>query len=130
MRTFALLFVFAASAPAQPPCPCPPDLSGEWPTGTWKSDADGHTGPLSATFVKSGEGQYRVTFRGRFWRFFPFRYNVTLDVVGQAGDSACLAGSSRLPLFGTFHYQARASANEFVATYTSGKDHGTFSLRR
>jgi len=112
------------------PCPCPPDLSGAWTTGKWESQSTSHNGPLSAHFEKLGPTQYRVTFRGKFFRFIPFRYGVTLDVVGQAGDRVLLAGSSRLPLFGTFQYNASASTCDFVATFSSGSDSGTFTLRR
>jgi hypothetical protein len=109
---------------------CPPDLSGDWPCGRWHSDSNDHQGPLRATFTRINDTRYRVVFRGRFALIVPFRYAVTLDVVGHSGDAVLLSGSSRLPLFGTFHYSAEATRCEFRATFQSRNDHGTFELRR
>jgi hypothetical protein len=118
------------AAPAPPPAAPAIDLTGEW-SGTWHSCPSGHSGPLHATFCKACDTTYRVTFTGRFWKVFPFRYTVCLNVTGQEGDKLLLAGDANLGhLMGTFHYQADATDCEFHATYQSCRDHGTFCLRR
>lgn len=108
---------------------CPPDLTGKW-SGCWESICTGHHGPLHAKFCKVDDCHYRVRFHGRFFKIVPFMYSVTLNVTGQAGDKVLLAGESRVPLFGTFHYHAEADACHFDATYSSCKDHGKFTLSR
>ncbi|NDC62978.1 MAG: hypothetical protein EBZ59_03110 [Planctomycetia bacterium] len=106
------------------------DLSGRW-VGRWESRSSGHSGPLSATFTRCGETEYRVTFRGRFLAIVPFRYSVVLDVVADDGDSVRLAGRSYLGrMFGTFAYEATADACRFDATYSSRKDEGAFRMTR
>jgi hypothetical protein len=126
---FPLLLVLLVETPVRAGQPCP-DLSGRWPSGCWQSDATGHKGPLRATFRPQEDGDYRVTFRGRFWGVIPFLYSITLHVTGQQGDRVMLSGSSNLPLFGTFTFTGEASATEFNATYESRNDRGVFHLSR
>jgi len=105
------------------------DLSGCW-SGHWVSCTNGHKGPLHATFTRIDDTHYRANFRGRFWKFFPFRYSVTLQVI-EEGDVVHLAGSSYLGrIMGTFHYQAEATSRDFSATYNSCKDNGKWVLSR
>jgi hypothetical protein len=106
-----------------------PDLSGSW-SGTWQSDSSGHHGPMNARFESSGDGSYRVTFTGRFFKVFPFRYTANLQVTGVEGGKVVLEGSQRLIGFGTFQYHATANADHFTATYQARRDHGQFLLTR
>lgn len=116
--------------PATAECPCPVDLSGRW-HGCWISDKNGHHGPLNATFRKTGDSCYRVTFTGRFWKVFPFIYSVNLNVTEVRDGSVVLTGSSQLgPVLGSFQYNAEATANSFEAHFTSKGDHGRFLLKR
>jgi len=86
---------------------------------------------MRATFCRINENYYRVNFRGRFWKIFPFRYSVTLRVVGESDGTVKLAGSSHLGrLMGTFYYRATVSGTKFSATYSSKKDNGTFTMWR
>jgi hypothetical protein len=71
-----------------------------------------------------------VDFTGRFAKVIPFRYSVVLNVVGTAGDTTFLAGQSRLPIFGTFQYQAAATPTSFQATYRHRRYSGQFLLQR
>lgn len=106
------------------------DLSGAW-SGYWVDGNSGHSGPLRATFCQCADGRYRAVFTGRFWKVIPFRYSVVLDVTAQDGDKLILSGESHLGLlFGTFTYDARADATDFVADYSSRRYHGQFVLRR
>lgn len=108
---------------------CPVDLCGKW-SGKWESCTSGHTGPLHARFRKLDDCHYHVAFHGRFWKVFPFRYTVTLNVTGQEGDRIFLSGERRLLFFGTFQYTAEATACDFHASYCAKKDQGTFTLTR
>lgn len=106
------------------------DLSGEW-CGYWISCTSGHKGPLRATFCRVCANQYEATFSGRFFKVFPFRYRVTLNVVSDDGQTVVLAGSSYLGrMFGTFTYQATATSCHFNSNYDSCKDNGRFVLSR
>lgn len=106
------------------------DLSGSW-SGHWQSCSSGHQGPMNATFCKIDDAHYRVDFRGRFFKVFPFRYSVTLNVVSQTEDAVELAGSSYLGrVFGTFHYRATVRDNCFTASYSSCKDCGKFVMQK
>lgn len=105
------------------------DLTGSW-KGSWYSCKSGHKGPMRAEFCRLSNGDYRVDFKGRFFKVFPFRYSVVLQVVEES-DVVKLRGSSYLGrMFGTFCYSATADACSFKANYTSKKDHGIFSLTR
>lgn len=106
-----------------------PELSGSW-SGTWQSDSSGHHGPMKAHFQPTGDAAYQVTFTGRFFKVFPFRYSTTLQVTGTEGDKVILEGSQRLIGFGTFHYHAKADAHSFPATYSARRDQGQFNLDR
>ncbi|QVL31498.1 hypothetical protein KIH39_22035 [Telmatocola sphagniphila] len=123
------LLFFGSFARAQEPVLGSNSLSGSW-TGTWLSTDSGHKGPLKAELIDQGNGAYQAKFRGRFFAVIPFRYNVTLNVVQQNGNQTTLAGSSRLPFFGTFQYSAVSDGQSLNAEYTSRSDHGQFQLRR
>src|SRR5262245_39283165 len=106
LRSFVLTIIFLAlpgAARAQ-------ELAGRWSSGHWVDTKKGHTGPLKADFEPCGPDAYRVTFTGKFWKVIPFRYTVTLNVTGRAGDRVFLTGQQQIPIFGTFHYQAEATA--------------------
>ena len=105
------------------------DLSGSW-SGTWQSDSSGHHGPMNARFEPSGDGSYRVTFTGRFFKVFPFRYTANLQVTGTEGNKVVLEGNQRLIGFGTFQYHATADADHFTATYQARRDQGQFLLTK
>lgn len=122
---FGLVALSLAARPA-----AATDLSGSW-CGYWVSCTSGHKGLLRANFCKICENQYQADFSGRFFKVFPFRYSVVLNVVSDDGQNVVLAGSSYLGrMFGTFTYQANANACSFVSNYYSCKDDGKFVLSR
>jgi hypothetical protein len=120
----SLLAVLAAARACEPV-----DLSGKW-HGSWKSCETGHHGPLNATFCKLGDDSYQVRFTGRFFVALPFRFTVPLQVTGREDGRVFLSGAPRLPLFGTFHFEAVATECDFTATYCSRNDRGRFVLSR
>jgi hypothetical protein len=105
------------------------DLSGSW-SGYWISDSTGHRGPLRCTLTPLSDGSYQADFSGRFFKILPFRYSVILSVL-QDGDTVYLSGAHQLGRrLGTFYYNAEADSCNFVASYSSCKDHGRFVLSR
>ncbi len=117
-----LLLLFPAAANAI-------DLSGCW-SGTWNSCQTRHRGPLSAEFVRLGENQYEVFFRGRFFKVLPFQYSVVMTAAMQDGVVQ-LSGSQYLGrMFGTFTFTAAATDCQFNANYSSCEDSGQFCLTR
>lgn len=120
---FFSTLVFASQAQAT-------DLSGYW-QGGWNSCSSGHKGVLRATFCRVSPAAYQVNFTGRFFKLFPFRYSVVLNVVSDDGQTVQLQGSSYLGrMFGTFHYNATVTNDCFNASYTSCKDDGWFRLSK
>lgn len=108
---------------------CAVDLSGSW-SGYWISDSTGHRGPLRCNLTLLNDGSYQASFSGRFFKVIPFRYSVNLDVI-QDGDTVTLVGDQVLGRrLGTFHYDAEATCQDFVASYSSCKDQGRFVLTR
>jgi hypothetical protein len=106
------------------------DLTGNW-SGHWSDTKSGHTGPLRAVFRPCDEDHYRVTFSGRFFKVFPFRYTVILSVADREADRIFLTGEQNLgPLFGTFTYTSEADADRFAAHFCSRRYQGDFFLRR
>lgn len=104
--------------------------AGCW-SGEWKSCDTGHRGPMKAKLVECGEGKYRADFKGRFFKIIPFRYSVTLDVVGKDDETITLGGSSDLGrVFGVFQYSATVTDASFHAEYESKRYTGTFSMSR
>jgi hypothetical protein len=117
------------------PCCQAVDLSGGGWSGRWSSCTTGHNGPLRARFKKLDNCHYRVTFYGRFRVVIPFRYAMTMTVVGQEGDKVFLSGSSQVPFYGLFHFNGWATEQQFDADYWSEKkcevkDRGKFVMSR
>jgi len=128
--SLAILISTTTAVRAADPLPCSPDLSGHW-VGCWKSDKNGHRGPLRATFTKVSDSCYRVRFFGRFFKVIPFTYAVNLTVTATHGDHVTLAGSLLLgPVLGAFHTSAVATESSFRAQFTSKGDQGQFLLNR
>lgn len=108
-----------------------PDLSGDW-CGSWVSCVNGHKGPMRASFCRQCDGNYKVTFTGRFCKLIPFRYSTVLNVTGYTDGVVYMSGSQYLgPIFGTFSYNAWANDRQFASGYNAGsKDQGQFTLSR
>jgi hypothetical protein len=134
MLSLLAILAFPAVSFAQTPgvytpgSPQVPDLSGKW-CGYWISDKNGHNGPLNATFKPHGCDSYRVTFSGRFAKVIPFRYTTTMNVLGTGDGVVTLTAEKRLGL-GSFRTTATATATNFDANFTSGRDDGRFVMTK
>jgi len=115
------------AAGAHPPAP---DLRGRW-QGVWVSDVNGHTDELRCVIEPKADGTYRARFHAKYRKVLSFGYTVVLTVQPQ-GNGFAFRGDANLGWYagGLYHYEGRADATNFVATYSCKYDHGTFRLAR
>ncbi len=131
-----LFLVATNETTAQQPCPCQNQndtatsvLDGQW-RGHWLSGTTGHRGRLNGSFVQLDSQHVRADFRGTFAKVIPFRYRPVLDIVYSEPNLMIVQGSKKLPLVGTFHYQATISGNYFDGTYQSRRDQGVWRMSK
>ena len=104
-------------------------LNGNW-SGGWKSCSTGHRGRMNAEFCRIDATHVQANFRGTFAKIIPFRYRPVLDIVHEEPGLMVISGSKKLPLVGSFQYDATVTGNQFNATYRSRRDHGYWNLQR
>ena len=106
------------------------DLQGPW-TGSWSSDASGHTGKLRCVVTKADDGFYRARFHAKYRKVLSFGYTVPLKVE-PAGDSFNFRGEADLGWLagGVYQYDGHADVTNFFSNYSSKYDHGTFQMAR
>jgi len=110
----------------------PTNAEGPW-LGTWKSDVNGHTGPLWCIVEPSSDRRGSYDFRYcAGWGFLEFGdYTHTVPAKPKADGSMKLSGEMELPGgFGTYMVTGKLTRDTFSATYRSAEDHGTFFLKR
>jgi hypothetical protein len=120
-----------AAASADLPQP-PANAEGPW-LGTWKSDVNGHTGPLWCIVQPNPDrpGEYDFRYRAG-WGALKFGdYTHTTPAKPAADGSLKLIGEMDLPGgFGTYQVEGRLTRDSFTATYQSDGDRGTMTLKR
>ncbi|MDG1873338.1 MAG: hypothetical protein P8J27_05475 [Mariniblastus sp.] len=104
-------------------------LEGQW-RGGWQSCTNGHKGRLSAQFCRIDANHVQAKFNGTFAKVVPFRYRPILKVVHEEPGLIILQGSKKLPLMGSFEYNATITGGEFSATYRSRRDNGVWQMHR
>jgi hypothetical protein len=107
--------------------------TGAW-KGTWKSNWNGHEGPLWCIISETPgkPGFYDFRYRAG-WGILQFgNYVHTLEVAKAPDGSFGLNGKMELPkLIGTHSLEGSVNKDAFEANYKSDKgDHGIMSLRR
>ena len=104
-------------------------LIGRW-EGSWKSDANGHTGRLRCLMTNTGTN-YVARFHANFWKILTFNYAVPLQVKQQDGAYQ-FSGEANLGWYagGRYEYQGDATSANFHSTYRAKSDHGTFDMIR
>lgn len=115
------------------PCCCAAggeDLTGCW-EGCWESHCTRHNGKLQAIITKVDDSHYCARFHGTFFKFLPFEYSMLLSAQPD-GDRFLLSGQKDLGKLagGMYRYEGHATANEFLANYSSCKDRGVFVMTR
>lgn len=121
-------FAEASAALPRPPA----NAEGPW-LGTWKSDVNGHTGPLWCIVQPTPDrpGDYDFRYRAG-WGVFKFGdYTHTTPAKLAADGSLKLSGEMALPGdFGNYQAEGRLTRDSFTATYQSKGDRGTMTLKR
>ena len=105
-------------------------VEGPW-MGEWISDVNQHHGKLRCVMTKEEEGKYKAYFHATFWKIFRYSYSTILngeDLTNMTHfkgekDLGWLAG-------GVYRYEGHATPTNFLSTYKSKYDHGTFEMIR
>ena len=121
-------FVDASAALPRPPA----NAEGPW-LGTWKSEVNGHTGPLWCIVKPTPDrpGDYDFRYRAG-WGALQFGdYTHTTPAKLAADGSIALSGEMKLPGgFGTYQVEGSLTRETFTATYQGAGDRGTMTLKR
>ena len=104
-------------------------LDGRW-QGGWQSCKSGHHGKLNAQFCRIDSTHVQAKFKGTFAKIIPFRYRPVLNIVHEEPGLIVLQGTKRIPLGGSFEYNATITGDQFSATYRSRRDNGVWQMRR
>jgi hypothetical protein len=109
------------------------DPTGAW-KGTWKSNWNGHQGPLWCIVTETPDkpGSYDFRYRAG-WGVIQFGNYVHAAAVDKTPEGTFLVkGKMELPkLVGTHSLEGIVTKDAFDASYKSDKgDHGTMILRR
>jgi hypothetical protein len=107
------------------------DLDGRW-EGYWLSERNGHHGRLQCLVSRLEDGSYRARFKATYWKCFRFGYAVNLSVAREPTGAFNFQGEADLGWWGggVYHYNGHATPGDFVSTYKSEYDHGTFRMAR
>ena len=107
------------------------EIDGRW-AGSWLSDHNGHHGRLRCLVRRLDDRSYRARFKATYWKIFHFSYTVNLQVTREPPGSFNFQGEANLGWLGggVYHYEGHATPANFVATYKSQYDHGTFRMAR
>lgn len=110
----------------------PNSPQGPW-QGRWKSNQNGHEGPLWCIIspVADQPGSYQFRYRAG-WGRLQFGDYATVVKPANPGSPWTVQDSLELPGgFGTYSIKGTVTNREFSATFTSdGGDHGTMTLER
>lgn len=126
--TYTRDFVKETTAQPDPPT----SVEGPW-IGEWKSEVNGHQGPLWCIVRPSVDQPGHYDFRYRAgWGMMKFGdYTHQVATEPDADGHLPLKGEMELPAgFGSYAVEGRLTPTEFTATYESKGDRGTMSLAR
>ncbi len=110
----------------------PTNAHGPW-LGSWKSEVNGHTGPLWCIVQPTPDrpGYYDFRYRAG-WGVVKFGdYTHTTPAKLADDGSIALSGEMKLPGgLGIYHVKGRLTRETFTSTYQSAGDRGTMTLKR
>lgn len=121
-------FVKASATLASPPA----NAEGPW-LGTWKSEVNGHTGPLWCIVKPNPDRPADYDFRYRAgWGALRFGDYTHITPARLANDgSMALVGEMKLPGgFGNYQVEGNLTRDTFTATYRGAEDRGVMTLKR
>jgi hypothetical protein len=128
ISSYSREFEKASAAMPRPPV----NAEGPW-QGTWKSDVNGHHGPLWAIVQPNADlpGHYDFRYRAGWGALRFGDYTHTTPARPGRDGSIELSGEMVLPGgFGNYQVEGRLTRDTFKATYRSAADHGTMTLQR
>lgn len=105
-------------------------VEGPW-RGEWRSEVNGHHGPLWCLIEREDEAHHRFRYRAGWgaMSFGDYTHRAATQPDGRGGIR--LAGEMELPGgFGTYTVEGRVTPERFEARYRSKGDRGVMSLRR
>ena len=103
-------------------------IAGRW-QGSWKSARSGDSGKLRAIITPQSATQYRARFHATYHSVLSAVYGVTLEAKRRGWRSE-FHGAANLGVWGRYETTGYATRTQFLATYRSKFDHGTFAMQR
>ena len=109
------------------------DLAGRW-EGTWRSEVTGHNDQLRAVVATGSNGVYYAHFHARYKKSicrFSFGYSIPLQA-RRTNDTFQFEGEADLGWLagGIYRCEGSAAGTNFLSSYHSKYDHGTFQMTR
>jgi hypothetical protein len=105
-------------------------LVGKW-EGTWKSSVNDLDGKLTCTIHKTLDGKYAAAFSATYAVILTHKSNVVLTAEPD-GARWKFKGEKDLGFFsgGVYTYDGTSDGTDFVSTYDSKYEKGTFTMKR
>lgn len=106
-------------------------VEGPW-VGEWKSEVNGHHGPLWCLVTEDAveKGTWHFRYRAG-WGVLKFGDYTHRFQAARAGEDLPIDAEMELPGgWGTFRVKGRLTAERFEARFESEDDRGTMNLRR
>ncbi len=99
--------------------------------GTWRSEANGHSGDLRCLVWQKKDGSYEARFHAIYEKVLSYGYTARLTVT-RTNDTFQFGGSANLGWWagGIYQYEGNAQGTNFFSTYRCKYDHGTFQMTR
>ena len=106
-------------------------ITGAW-EGTWQNRSGGHMDRMRAVISASGPETYRVHYYAWYQRVLTFSYVAELRAIRREGETVFFTGEADLGWWagGRYRYEGQASPAEFLCSYDSKYEVGTFTLKR
>ena len=116
-------------APKKEP-PSGEGLLGRW-KGSWYSDTTGHDGALRCIITRQEDDSLHARYHAIYGGMLTFEYDMPMTV-RQEGDVFHFSAQHDLGWLagGMYTYDGTVVGDEFMSTYSSKGDNGTFEMQR
>jgi hypothetical protein len=106
-----------------------PGVEGAW-SGTWQSEATGHTGKLRCVVGPAQKSEHDFHYHAT-WSFLSGAYHAK-HLVTQTATGSKFQGQHRMPDWagGLYTYQGTIQGDDFHAKYQCAKDRGSYTMKR
>lgn len=104
-------------------------VEGRW-RGEWRSEVNGHHGPIDCVLAASGEYLIAASFHAEYSKVLRVCYTVQLQAE-RVGDGFRLRGEADLGRLagGVYSYEGELSTMQLLCRYRCRYDHGMFDLK-